>query len=380
MKFVRKSILRKLFLKLFLFIVLISGISYYVYFLNDKEVPFYLLIGSLFFFLLLFVSSYWFDVLKPLKLILYQVQALLSGDSYKRIYSTRIDEFGVFAHFFNKVTKGFGELSYEIKDRKRILDELTIASQLQRDILPLENPHIIGLEVVAKNRPASELGGDSFDIITVGNKTYFYIGDVTGHGAAAGLIMTMVSSLVEVFSESCDSAYEILVNVNKHIKRHVKKAMYMTLVMLCWDHEKQKLTYVGAGHEHILVYRVNTGQCDVILSGGGALGMVPDKSKLISEKEIELEEGDFIVLYTDGITEARNKAGELFGLDRLKALLMDYAPRYSSEGVNYHIAKDVSSYMKEHGQDDDMTLMVLRKNLSNVKSKEIKITDTNWKE
>src|SRR5690606_4410075 len=145
-------------------------------------------------------------------------------------------------------------------------------------ILPFKTPSVDGLQIVAKNKPATELGGDCFDIFNDDEKTFIYVGDVTGHGVAAGLMMTMVSSLVRVFADFTDSAYEIVVKVNKYIRRHVKQSMFMTMVMLAWDRSNQELTYVGAGHEHILIYRALTGECEAVLSGGVALGMVPDNS------------------------------------------------------------------------------------------------------
>ena len=168
-----------------------------------------------------------------MKKVLYQMQALIAGKPYKRVFTNRIDEVGILAHFFNQVTKGLGKVSFDIKDRERMLDELTIASQLQSDILPIKTPQVDGLQIVAKNRPATELGGDSFNVFDAKGKTYIYIGDVTGHGVAAGLIMTMVYTLVSVFSDIYDNAYDILVNVNKNVKKYVKKAMFMTMVTLC---------------------------------------------------------------------------------------------------------------------------------------------------
>lgn len=315
---------------------------------------------------------------RPMNIVLNQMEALIAGKPYKRIYTGRIDEIGVLAHFFNQVTKGFSEVSHDIKDRARMIDELTIAAQLQRDILPLKSPFVPGLEIVAKNKPATELGGDIFNFINAKNKTYIYIGDVTGHGVAAGLIMTMATSLMSVFSDLYSSAYEVLVNVNYYIKRHIKKAMFLTMVMLSWDNQTKKLTYVGAGHEHILVYRPDTGQCEAILSGGVALGMVPDNSKLIKEQEIILNEGDFVILYSDGIIEARNPAGELYGLERLKQSVVEFAPQYSAEGVNYHIAQAISKFNEGHVQDDDMTLIVLRRNKNLLDCVEIKDQTISW--
>jgi len=289
------------------------------------------------------------------------MQSLLAGGVYKKILTSRIDEIGILAYFFNKVTEGFGQVSFDIKDRQRMLAELNLASQLQRDILPSQVPEVPGLQIVAKTKPATEIGGDIFNFITVKNHTYIYIGDATGHGTVAGLVMTMVNSLITVFSDLYDNPYEILVNVNKYLKRWLKRSVYMTLVMLCWDNNSKKMTYVGAGHEHILVYHPDNGECEAVLSGGIALGMIPDNSKVIKEKVLNYNEGEYIVLYSDGITEAKSLDNEFYGLEKLKNAVVEYAPEYSAEGVNYHIAKDVSAFMKDAEQKDDMTLIVIKR-------------------
>ncbi|MBD3360885.1 SpoIIE family protein phosphatase [Candidatus Peregrinibacteria bacterium] len=378
MRIIKKSIIRKLFFHLFWFALLISALFFYFYYKEVGSVPYYWVIAALGAFLIFFLIVYWVDIVKPLRSIMIQIQSLLGGKPYKRIYTNRVDEIGIIAHFFNQVTKGLGKVSYDLKDRERMLDELTIASQLQRDILPLKSPSVPGLQIVAKNKPATEVGGDSFDMITINNKTYIYIGDVTGHGVAAGLIMTMVNSLVKVFADIYDNAYDIIVNVNKNIKKHVKKAMYMTMVMLCWDHENKKMTYVGAGHEYILIYRSFSGECEEVLSGGVALGMVPDNSKIIKEKNIELNNGDFVILYTDGITEAKNSEGEMYGLERLKQAIKEYVPQYSAEGVNYHVAKDVSAFMEGQPQEDDMTLIVAKRDDKIKKARDEAAQSTSW--
>ncbi|MDA1060481.1 MAG: SpoIIE family protein phosphatase [bacterium] len=383
MIFLRKSIIRKLFIDLLFFCLTVIALSFvYFYFAAEKSLPFNYFLIVLGVFLISFLIIYYFDVLKPLNIILAQMQAILAGKPHKRIYTDRVDEIGIIAHFFNQVTKGLGSVGSDMKDRDRILGELDIASELQRDILPTESPMIKGLQVVAKNKPATELGGDSFNFFESGNKYYIYIGDVTGHGIAGGLIMSMVDSLINVFTEMYGSAYDILLHVNRFVKQHIKKAMFMTLVMLSWDQEKQVMTYVGAGHEHILVYRAATGECEAIVSGGIALGMVLDNSKLIKETVVPLGVGDFVVLYTDGITEARNVNDELFGLDRLKQLVEEYAAKYSAEGVNYHIAKDVSSFISGATQLDDITLITIKRYDIEKESVDVNVKDrsTNWSE
>jgi len=137
--------------------------------------------------------------------------------------------------------------------------------------------------------------------------------------------------------------------------------MYMTLVMLCWDKTAKKMTYVGAGHERILVYRKATGQIDDIVSGGTALGMIEDVSSTAKEQEIVLQGGDIVILYSDGITEAKSKSGELYGLERLKKALAEYGSQYSSSGVCHHISQDLAVFVGDESQIDDMTLMAIEK-------------------
>lgn len=378
MRLLKISAARKLFIYLVLLGLMLVAAFYLFDYMKVEVVSFKMFLTVIAVFTLFFGVLSFLIFVRPMNIVLEQMEALIAGKPYKRIYTGRIDEIGVLAHFFNQVTKGFSEVSHDIKDRARMIDELTIAAQLQRDILPLKSPLVPGLEIVAKNKPATELGGDIFNFINAKNKTYIYIGDVTGHGVAAGLIMTMATSLMSVFADLYSSAYEVLVNVNYYIKRHIKKAMFLTMVMLSWDNQTKKLTFVGAGHEHILVYRSDTGQCEAILSGGVALGMVPDNSKLIKEQEIILNEGDFVILYSDGIVEARNTAGELYGLERLKQAVIEFAPQYSAEGVNYHIAQAVSKFNEGHVQDDDMTLIVLRRNKNVQDGVEIKDQTISW--
>lgn len=361
MDFFGSSIIRKVFVKILLFGLILSGFVLIYYFNDIQNIPFFVFpvfLGAFFVFILL---NYYVDIVRPLKIILEQMQALVTGKPFKKVFTARVDEIGILAYFYNKITEGLGKATFDIKDRNRMLEELTLASQLQNDILPSKTPSISGLQIVAKTKPATELGGDLFNFITIKDKTYAYIGDVTGHGAAAGVIMFMVNVLITVFSETCKSAYEILVNVNKHLKKYVKKSMYMTLVMISFDSTTKKFTYTGAGHEHILVYRAATGQCEAIVSGGIALGMLADNSKIIKEKEVELDNGDFIALYSDGITECRNDKGELFGLERLQASLSEHGQTYDALGVHFHVAKDVSEFMKNQTQLDDMTLIILKR-------------------
>jgi len=358
--FLSRSITSKFIAVLLLLIVVLFG-GFYFYFNGQESLPSKVVLIAFIVFSFLILTSFIVIVLKPLKTVLGQIQLALAGKSIKKIFTTRVDEVGIIAHFFNKVTEGFTEVASDIKDRKRMLDELTMAYELQKGIFPGEPPKVDGLEIVAKNLPASEIGGDSYDFIDSKENLYIYVGDVTGHGVRAGLLMGMINAMINSFADFLPTARDIIVNVNKHIKKYSLPSMFMTLVMLSFNKATKKMTYVGAGHEHLLIFRKATGQLEAIPSGGTALGMIPDVSKLAKEIELPFEVGDVIVLYSDGITEAKSKSGELFGLERLKNSFREYVEQYNASGVNYHISKDLADFVGDESQLDDITLIVIQR-------------------
>lgn len=360
MNFFGKSILRRVFIYFALFIALISAGLFYLYSFRLESISVTVFVWSLLVFLIFFFLVYFYEIVRPLRIILAQMKALLTGKKYQRIYTRRVDEVGIIAHFFNEVTASFEKVSTDISEGRRMMSELEIASAIQKDILPPQNPGVAGLDIVAKTRPAVELGGDNFDFITVGNNTFIYVGDVTGHGVPAAIIMTMVNTLIHTLAEIYDNAYEIVVRTNKQIKSSIKSTMFMTLLMMRWNHTQQKMSYVGAGHEHVVVYRANTGRCEVKPTGGVALGMIADNSKLIKETDLPLAKDDVVILYTDGLTEGRNMAGEMYTLERLTKAVELFAPQYGSDGIVHHVALDYSRFVENHLQDDDVTLIAMK--------------------
>jgi serine phosphatase RsbU (regulator of sigma subunit) len=158
-----------------------------------------------------------------------------------------------------------------------------------------------------------------------------------------------------------ETAYEVVVQTNRRVKTRIKATMFMSMLMLKWNMQENRMTYIGCGHEHLVIYRANSGKCEVTVSGGIALGMVADNSKIVKEKEIVLNPGDIIVLYSDGVTEAKNMQGEMFGLKRLVEIIELYASQGDAQALVQNIAKDFSHFVEEHVQEDDITLIALRK-------------------
>lgn len=362
MNFFRRSIVYQIIIALVLYAIAVSAAAYAGYrWYGFAEHPWYWVVIAVGVATIGGSVLFWWRFRKPFHEILVQMQALVTGHEYKRILTDRVDEIGTLAHFFNQLTRTLSRFTGTIQEGERMATELGVASRLQRDILPTRTPTIPGLVIAAKTRPAAEVGGDSFDFMTVKDRSYFYIGDATGHGVPAGIIMTIVNTLVAVYTEIAPTLVDLLAQVNRHLKRRIQKALFMSMALFSWDHAEQTLRYVGAGHEYLLFYRAKTGEIEAIACGGIALGMVPDVQTLAVEKQLAFDEGDMLALYSDGIVECRNEAGEQFGLERLKKVLVQYASQYAPEMITRKIARELGLFMGQHPPDDDMTLIIVQR-------------------
>jgi len=363
MKFFRKSLINKALLLFLIYLVLVVVFGIVFNRIGLKSITFnafLLILIAIFLFTLFFFII---DVVIPVDRVTKQISSLLTGKNYKRVDPITIDEVGVITHFFNEITRDLEKISYDIKERRRMSSELDIAASIQRDVLPKSAPEAKALDIVAKTRSAAEVGGDIFDFIMSpdGNQLFIYIGDVTGHGVPAGLIMMMVDTLVTaMIARGIDNGKDLVVNVNTLLTPRISARLFMTSVVLRWDKPTQKMFYTGAGHEHILVYHTKTESVEAIRSGGIALGMIPDNSKIAIEREIPLEVGDVVLLYTDGITEAKNKTGEMYGLQKLSDSLHRHGYRPSGESIFDNLTKDFAAFVGEYVQIDDITMIVIK--------------------
>ncbi len=248
------------------------------------------------------------------------------------------------------------------RDMERIQQELLIASQIQQRLCPKKDPEIPHLRVHGKMLPAKEVGGDYYDFIASPDSKHHYlaIGDVSGKGVGAGLIMVMVRSTLRPYITGLRSTRTILVETNRLLSADIEPSMFMSLLLLRWDVQERTLNYCGAGHERLLIFRNESGRVEDRPSGGIVLGAIPEVGHMLEETSLDLDDGDTLLLYTDGVTEARNPKGEEFGLDRLKILLEAYGALEPRHLVDQIIAK-IAQFVKDADQHDDITLVALKR-------------------
>jgi serine phosphatase RsbU (regulator of sigma subunit) len=268
--------------------------------------------------------------------------------------------------FFIKSLQILKVFKQELRDGRKLRSEVEIASEIQKKTLDQQNIIVPNLTIAIATTPASEVGWDSLDIIVGSDNNYYiYIGDVTGHGVPSGFVMMMVNALISAFSLAESNGATILAKTNLILRPRIKQNMMMTCVMLRWDVDTQKMYYTGAGHEFLLVYKKKDNKVYKIKSGWVALGMVKDSSKILKEQQIAFEPGDIIILYTDGISEARYRSeqnGILFSVDRIIESIIKLDTK-TAENIFKKITIDLSAWMwYQCKQYDDISLAVVEYN------------------
>ncbi|MDM8560328.1 PocR ligand-binding domain-containing protein [Candidatus Parabeggiatoa sp. HSG14] len=248
-------------------------------------------------------------------------------------------------------------------DNLRMSAELDVAKQLQQMVLPkeVELQHIESLDIAGFMEPADEVGGDYYEVLNHEGHIKIGIGDVTGHGLESGVLMLMVQTAVRTLLVSEVSDPKTFLNfLNRVIHDNVKRIesdKNLTLSLL--DYQNGHLRVVGQ-HEEVLVVRKG-GQIERIDTTdlGFMVGILSNITKFVSQKDIHLQKGDGIVLYTDGITEARNLEMKLYGMKRLCEIITLNWHKTAKE-IQQAIVTDVKQYIDTQKVFDDITLLVLK--------------------
>lgn len=173
--------------------------------------------------------------------------------------------------FFNRSFEILWNFKEEFKAGRVLRSEVELASELQRNVLKKTEIRTGSLDVIADTRSATEVGGDSYDIIERGDNRYIYLGDVTGHGVASGFVMMIVNALISAFSKILISGADILAKTNEIVKPRVKSNMLMSCLMIRWNEVEKKLYMAGAGHEYLVIYKKSRNAVFKVKSGGLAL-------------------------------------------------------------------------------------------------------------
>ncbi|MBU0694403.1 MAG: serine/threonine-protein phosphatase [Candidatus Omnitrophica bacterium] len=245
----------------------------------------------------------------------------------------------------------------ESRTRQLLEKELDIARTIQKSFLPEDTKGIpTAVAVASFMQPARFVGGDLYDIVSLDDgKLGVFIGDVSGKGVPASLIMAQAIALFRVFSHQHLQCSSVLSRLNKELCGQKFAGRFITSLYMIVDNQKRKIKVSSAGHGPLFIYKKRDGKIhEVNLSTELPLGITEE----VEYKEIEadLEEGDRVIIFTDGLPEARNKRGEEFGIAKIRQIILENA-EFNPQKILESIKEELSKFSNS-SQHDDSTLIV----------------------
>jgi serine phosphatase RsbU (regulator of sigma subunit) len=250
-------------------------------------------------------------------------------------------------------------LEQAIRERERVEQDLRVARSIQQASLPKEVPELAGWHLAPYYQPAREVGGDFYDFhLLPEGKLGLVVGDATGKGVPAALVMSTTCGMLRLAAQSHSSPGQMLRGVNEVLFPNIPSNMFVTCFYAILDPMSGHLLYANAGHD--LPYLHRNGDAEELRARGMPLGLMPGMS--YEEKETILHSGEAALLYSDGLVEAHNPKGEMFGFPRLRRLVADHGEHRS---LGDFLLEELYSFTGERWeQEDDITLLTLRRSAS----------------
>jgi serine phosphatase RsbU (regulator of sigma subunit) len=249
------------------------------------------------------------------------------------------------------------------KEHRRVQHSLSLAMEVQQNLLPNTDPKIAGLDISGKSTYCDETGGDYYDFLEVGDsadgKIGIVVGDVSDHGIPSALLMATVRAHIRQRCSAYGNIDHVVADVNRKLAQDVKESgRFMTLFYAEIDRPQSIVRWVNAGHDPAMVFDPsNSNFEDLNGSSNLALGVMEDSQYAKAQREIAA--GQILVMATDGIWETRNTDGEMFGKDRLHKVIRENASATANE-IQAAVFESVHRFRKDARLEDDMTLVVVK--------------------
>lgn len=253
-------------------------------------------------------------------------------------------------------------LMEEALQNERYKEELKIAKTVQKSLLPQVLDHDEGFDLAAFSESADEVGGDYYDTIRISDhQTALIIGDVSGKGTTAAFHMSQMKGIFHSLAQGCIEPDEFMFRANQALIHCLERGSFISAIFFMIDTKEKKVKYARAGHCPVLYFNSRKGTHEYFKDKGVALGMVRNKSykEFIQQNEFPYSENDIMVLYTDGITEAKNGKNEQFGHDRLAAVVGE-VKSLSANQMQDHLINQLYHFSGTDNIDDDYTTLIIK--------------------
>jgi serine phosphatase RsbU (regulator of sigma subunit)/predicted ester cyclase len=254
------------------------------------------------------------------------------------------------------VTPFLEEIEQQARERERVEQDLRVARRIQQASLPREVPEVQGWQINPHYQPAREVGGDFYDFLELEDgRLGLVVGDATGHGVPAALVMSTTCGMLRAVALSVDSPGEVLARVNEALSARIPPSMFVTCFYAILEPKSGRLLFANAGHD--LPYLRRGRGAEELRARGMPLGLMPGMS--YEEKEVMLGAGEAALFYSDGLVEAHDPEGEMFGFPRLRALVAEHA---EGEPLVDFLMEELYSFTGgSWEQEDDITLVTLHR-------------------
>lgn len=254
-------------------------------------------------------------------------------------------------------------IAFELADKLTAKDELEIAREIQTSLMPKSPPPIPNFEISCYSEAAFEVGGDYYDFIInekFPDRTYFIIGDISGKGMAAAIHMVQVQSVLHHVIMNESSPKEILISLNRNLKKFLRKGSFFTAVLALIEQDGS-IHLVRAGHMPVIYYCCTKNECITIVPKGIGIGLGDDHifENALEEIIVKPEQGDLLVFYTDGIIESMDGFHQEYGAERLKDIIMMNSGK-SAKVIQEAILSSLSSFKNNSQFYDDFTITVMK--------------------
>jgi serine phosphatase RsbU (regulator of sigma subunit) len=266
--------------------------------------------------------------------------------------------FLVVAILVTLIAKYRARLAAEVRrQRDEYEHDLILAAQVQRRVLP--KPFVCpNLELAAAMQPAQLLGGDYYDFYKISDQVVdVVIADVSGHGAAASLLMPSLAVALRLRARELDGPAAIIKDLDGVFRQITNAATFVTMFYARFDQSKKTLQYANGGHNPPLLVRPKTGETLLLDAGGPILGILPQAQ--FSNTVVMLDQGDILTLFTDGVTEQENEAGDEFSVERLEDVVRS-KETIPAAALVAQISEAVATFAGTKQQVDDLTVVVVK--------------------
>ena len=237
--------------------------------------------------------------------------------------------------------------------------EMQIAKRIQTSLTPIGSRQIPGFEILGITQPANEVAGDYFDYLDLGDNKYgVLIADAAGHGVAAGLLTAMLKGALSLIANEDKTPESVMAELNRAVYRLAPRNMFVTACYVMLDKITGDIAYVTAGHEPFMLIKYGDREVKQLRTSGIALGLQAETS--FQSQHASMAPGDTLLLYTDGLVETENAAGDEFGISRLESLLHSI-PTSSPQEFSDRILSEITAHRNKNSQADDISFVIIRR-------------------